>query len=225
MNAASRDDHVRVVILGARADGHAKVVLEILQATGQFEVVGFLDDDPAKAGQEIRGVPVLGPIDRLASIKKTLGVSGAIAAIGDNPGRRALATKIREAGLDLINAVHPTVHLDSDVRLGQGCVLCQGVIVVTGTQIGDCVNIHTGATVDHDNVLEDGANLGPGVHTAGRCRIEQDAFVGTGAALIPDSLVGRGAIVGAGAVVIRPVPPGDKVAGVPAKSILTRKTK
>lgn len=213
-------DRTRVVILGARADGHAKVVLEILAITERFEVVGFLDDDPSKAGMQIRGVPVLGAVDRLDGLKASLGVSGAVAAIGDNARRRALAARIQAAGLALVNAIHPTVHLDSDVQLGQGCVLCPGAIIVTGTRIGNCVNIHTGATVDHDNVLEDGVNLGPGVHTGGRCHIEQDALVGTGAVLIPDSVVGRGAIVGAGSVVIRPVSPGDKVAGVPARSIL-----
>ena len=44
-------------------------------------------------------------------------------------------------------------------------------------------------------------------------------FVGIGAVFIPDVRVGAGAIVGAGAVVIRDVAAGDVVAGVPAHSI------
>jgi UDP-perosamine 4-acetyltransferase len=213
---------MRAVIIGGRADGHAKVVLEILQAAGDVEVVGFVDDDPAKQDCPIRGLPVLGTTDAIPRLQAECGIEAAIVAIGDNPGRRALAAKARRLGLAIINAIHPTVHLDSEVKLGTGCVLCQGAIVVTGTTIGNCVNIHTGATIDHDNTIGDGANLGPGVHTAGRCRIEEDAFLGTGAVLIPDIVVGRGAVVGAGAVVIRNVPPGDRVVGVPAKSILTR---
>jgi sugar O-acyltransferase (sialic acid O-acetyltransferase NeuD family) len=157
-------------------------------------------------------------MDRLPELCKTLDVRAAIVAIGDNAVRRSLAAKASDFGLKIINAIHPTVHLDSDVELGVGNVLCPGVIVITGTKIGNCVNLHTGATIDHDNLIADGANLGPGVHTAGRCRIDQDAFLGAGAVLIPDTHVGKAAVVGAGAVVVRNVAPGDKVVGVPARS-------
>ena len=45
--AASGIEKQRVLILGARANGHASVVLDILDAQG-VAVAGFLDDDPAK---------------------------------------------------------------------------------------------------------------------------------------------------------------------------------
>ena len=45
------------------------------------------------------------------------------------------------------------------------------------------------------------------------------AYVGAGAILLPGITVGREAIIGAGAVVTRDVPPGIKVIGVPAKPL------
>jgi sugar O-acyltransferase (sialic acid O-acetyltransferase NeuD family) len=210
---------MRIVIVGARPDGHSKVVLEILQAMQRFEIVGFVDDDPEKRELSIRDIPVVGTTSEFEQLRRTLGVEGAIVAIADNQRRRELGQEILRANLELVNAIHPTVHLDSDVVVGQGVVLCQGVIVVAGTQIGNSVNVHTGATIDHDNIIEDGANLGPGVHTAGRVHIGRDAFVGTGTVFIPDVTVGEGAIIGAGTVVIRPVKPFDKVVGVPARSV------
>lgn len=210
---------MRVVIVGARADGHGKVVLEILKSMGCFEVVGFIDDDPNKQQLMIRGVPVIGTTSDITRLRKELRIEGGIVAIANNPLRRRIGQALREEGLELINAIHPSVHLDSDVSIGKGVVLCQGVIVITGTQIYDSVNIHTGATIDHDNVVESGANIGPGVHTAGRVRIGQDAFIGAGAVLIPDVVIGEGAVVGAGSVVINSVAPYDKVVGVPARSI------
>jgi acetyltransferase-like isoleucine patch superfamily enzyme len=50
-------------------------------------------------------------------------------------------------------------------------------------------------------------------------RVEDWADIGTGAVLLPGVTVGRGAIVGAGAVVTRDVPALAKVAGVPATII------
>jgi len=207
---------MKILIIGARADGHAKVVLEILQ-TMKHIVVGFIDDDMSKKGNKIRGISVLGLMSEIKMIAKKHKATGAIVAIGDNPMRRKLSSDIERAGLKLVNAIHPTVHFDSDVKIGNGCYIGQGVIAVTGTKIGNCVNIHTGATIDHDNVIEDGANLGPGVHTAGRVKIGKDAILGTGAIVIPDGVVESGATVGAGAVVIRTVKANTKVMGVPAR--------
>src|SRR5262249_21750200 len=152
----------KAIIVGARADGHAKVVLEILLAAGTVEVVGFVDDDVTKKGTSIRNYLVLGTMAEIESLKISHGVSAGIVAIGNNPMRRSLSGQLEQKGLKLINAIHPTVHMDSDVEIGKGNYIGQGVIIVTGSKIGNCVNIHTGTTIDHDNVIEDGANIGPG---------------------------------------------------------------
>jgi acetyltransferase-like isoleucine patch superfamily enzyme len=52
--------------------------------------------------------------------------------------------------------------------------------------------------------------------------IEDDADVGVGAIVLPGVTIGKGAIVGAGAVVTRDVPPYAIVAGTPAKILRYR---
>ena len=52
--------------------------------------------------------------------------------------------------------------------------------------------------------------------------IEEEADIGTGAIILPGVKIGKGAIVGAGAVVNKSVSPYDIVAGVPAKFIRKR---
>jgi sugar O-acyltransferase (sialic acid O-acetyltransferase NeuD family) len=212
-------EKIPTIIIGARADGHAKVVLEMLQAGNKYQVVGFVDDDVSKIGSEIKGIKVIGTIDKLVELKNKMDIKAGIVAIGNNPLRRQLSDKIIKAGIELINAIHPTAHFDSDIIIGKGCYIGQGVIIVTGSKIGNCVNIHTGATIDHDNMLEDGANLGPGVHTAGRVKIGRDAFLGTGAIVIPDASVGENSVIGAGGVVINAIPANVTAVGVPVKII------
>ncbi len=210
---------MKCLIVGARADGHAKVVLEVLCAGGNHEVVGFIDDDPGKQGHKIKDKSVLGTMSDVPRLMNMHAISAGIVAIGDNHRRRELSTRLKGFGLQLINAMHPTAHCDGDVMLGEGCYIGQGVIIIAGTRIGNCVNIHTGATIDHDNVIGDGANLGPGVHTAGRVNIGMDAFLGTGTVVVPDARVGQGAVCGAGTVVIKHVDPYTKVVGNPARVI------
>ena len=53
----------------------------------------------------------------------------------------------------------------------------------------------------------------------GKITIESDAWIGAGAIILPNVTIGRGAVVAAGAVVTKDVPPYTVVAGVPAKEI------
>jgi len=54
-------------------------------------------------------------------------------------------------------------------------------------------------------------------------RVEDDADIGVNAVLLPGVTVGRGAIVGAGAVVTKDVPPYTIAAGVPARVLRSRR--
>jgi len=55
----------------------------------------------------------------------------------------------------------------------------------------------------------------------GRIRLEDDCWIGAGATILPNIIVGRMSIVGAGTVVTHDVPPFTVVAGNPSKIIKT----
>jgi FlaA1/EpsC-like NDP-sugar epimerase len=90
-----------VLIVGA-GDAGALVVRE-LQKNPQLNMVpvGFLDDDPAKQGQQIYGVPVEGPITDLDRVLGSRGVNEVIIAIPSAPGRivRLVADVCRLKGI------------------------------------------------------------------------------------------------------------------------------
>jgi bifunctional UDP-N-acetylglucosamine pyrophosphorylase/glucosamine-1-phosphate N-acetyltransferase len=54
--------------------------------------------------------------------------------------------------------------------------------------------------------------------------IGRDVFIGSNSSLVAPLTIGDGALTGAGAVVLRDVPPGDRVVGNPARSIAVEKT-
>ena len=91
-----------------------------------------------------------------------------------------------------------------------------GVVINTGSRIGRFAVVNTGATVDHDNLIEDGVHISPGCHLAGNVICRADAFIGTGTSIIPRIEIGARAVIGAGAAVISDVPRDVLAAGGPA---------
>jgi acetyltransferase-like isoleucine patch superfamily enzyme len=125
-------------------------------------------------------------------------------------------------------------HVMSGARIGRGCNLGEGVFVEGGVTIGDEVTIKNGVAVYDGVTVEDEAFLGPHcVFTndlrprSGRykrppstflpTRIGRGATVGANATIVCGHSLGEYAMVAAGAVVAKDVPPYVLVAGVPAR--------
>jgi maltose O-acetyltransferase len=117
--------------------------------------------------------------------------------------------------------IRPPFHCDYgfNISLGAGaflnfnCVILDVVAVTIGakTQIGPGVQI---LTADHPR---DPAERARGVEFGRPISIGANVWIGGGAIILPGVNVGDDALVGAGAVVTRDVPPGATVVGNPAK--------
>jgi sugar O-acyltransferase (sialic acid O-acetyltransferase NeuD family) len=196
------------------AGGHAKVVIETARAMGADHIAGVLDDDPARIGSEVLGVPVLGTID-VETIQR-LGIARATLAIGSNRVRAELAARL--AGrVAWVTLVHPSAVVAPSARIGKGAVVFAGTVIQPNAVIRRHAIINTGATVDHDCVIGDFAHIAPGVHLAGNVHIGEGAFMGIGSCAIPGARVGDWSTVGAGGVVVDDIPAHAVVKGVPAR--------
>ena len=74
------ESRTTIYIIGAGFTG-TTIAAEIRARRVFGHVVAFLDDDPARIGSEIDGIPVLGPIEAVARILKTTPADEAIIAI------------------------------------------------------------------------------------------------------------------------------------------------
>nr|WP_308169579.1 acyltransferase [Acrocarpospora catenulata] len=92
------------------------------------------------------------------------------------------------------------------------------VLVGADVMIAQAVSIRD---TDHRAGPADTPMLWQGIETAGVV-IEDDVWIGHGATVLRGVRIGRGAIVAAGAVVTRDVPPGAVVGGVPARVLRVR---
>ena len=95
-----------------------------------------------------------------------------------------------------------TEYQPPQVFIGDEVTIAQGVTLVTAS----------GAPSSRDVYKIFGAKIGPIV-------IEDGAWIGAGAIILPKVTIGRSAVVGAGAVVTKDVPPCTVVVGVPARAV------
>jgi UDP-N-acetylbacillosamine N-acetyltransferase len=184
----------------------------------KFEIVGFIDDvNPKRAGEKFCGSQVFGP-DSLEGFKKK-GVGQFIVGVGDNESRLRIAKMGQSKGFNLVSAIHPSAVISSDSKIGKGAVVCALVAVNPGVALGENVILNTGASVDHDCVIEDGVHVGPGAHLGGVVQVRRGAWIGIGAILRDHIEIGHSSIIGAGSLVIDNIPSGVTAFGSPAKVI------
>lgn len=207
------------LILGG--GGHAKVVIDALQAARRAGRLAILDADPALAGQAVLGVPVIGG-DEKGPQSLAEGFTHFVVAVGgiaDNGPRRRLFETALGWGLEPLTVVHPAAVIAASASLDGGTVALAGAIVNAEAQVGRNVILNTGCIVEHDCRVGDHVHLAPGARLLGGCRVDGLAFVGAGAVVRQGTRIGEAAMVGAGSVVLDDVATGARVAGVPARRL------
>jgi len=182
--------------------------------------VCFIDDNDEICGTIINGLEVLTLRQAKEKYPEALVVSG----IGGPKAREATMKKALAAGFEVATLIHPRVEMSTWVEIGEGTVICAGNMITTNVVIGRHVQINLHCTIGHDVVVGDYVTLAPGAHISGFVCIGKHVWVGTGAVIINGTPgapieIGEDAVIGAGACVIRSIPPGETWGGVPARKI------
>jgi UDP-2-acetamido-3-amino-2,3-dideoxy-glucuronate N-acetyltransferase len=122
-------------------------------------------------------------------------------------------------------------HVLPGATIGADCNICDGVFVESDVVVGDRVTVKCGVQLWDGVRLEDDVFVGPNATFTNDLRprsrqhperfletvVHRGASIGANATILPGITIGRGSMVGAGAVVTRDVPPNAKVVGNPAR--------
>lgn len=207
--------------------GQAKILRVIVEHYGS-RVPAVIDDTPGLASP-FPDVPVYEGWDGFEHwVKgKNRKETGFLVAIGNPHGRVRL--RLHEAliaqGLQAVTIAHPTAWIDKNVEVGEGSQILAGAVILSESVIGKQCIVNTNASVDHENILEGGVEVGPGATLCGLVRVGVNGWVCAGATVLPRVSIGADAVIGAGAVVTKDVPAGATVAGVPARPIRKHRTR
>ncbi len=194
--------------------GFAREVAPLALAQGA-DGVAFVTPEPVEA--KVNGLPVIAQADLPDDM--ALAIPVADAAV-----RRRIDADLRAQGRRFVSIVAPTCILRGPSEIGEGAILCDHVVITANVVIGRHFHANLFSYVAHDCIIGDFVTLAPRASVNGNVLIEDDVYVGTGAVLkqgTPDKplRIGKGAVIGMGAVVTRDVAPGAVVVGNPARPL------
>lgn len=207
------------------AGGFARETVELVRAINEeaptWELVGLLDDTPELHGEEILGVPVLGPCTA-ADEHPQASVAACVASPQDPPRRLRLVDRLALHPERYATLIHPRATIAGSATIGHGSVVHANVVLTAEISLGAHVAVMPSVVLTHDDVVGDGVTFGAGVRVSGGVTIESGAYIGAGALLRENLVIGSGAVVGMGAVVTKSVPPEQVWHGAAARQAPAR---
>lgn len=210
----------KVAIIGS--SGFGREVRDVCVALGAREL-RFLEKAPFEA--EVDGIQVIE--DTIEAVAELVSDGWRLAiGIGTPSLRKSIYENYSE--FPFVTLIHPSTTFGVGqrelVERSQGSIVTAGVRMTNNIRFGNQVVVNLNSTIGHDSIMGNYCAIMPGVNVSGNVELKDSVYLGTGAAIVNgenDRLltIGAGATVGAGAVVVRDVPPGETVVGVPARTL------
>ncbi len=201
-----------LILIGAGGFGSevAWIVERINEVSPQWNLLGFVDDYADKKSKIIDTYSILGTIDDLSNYPS----AHVVCCIANTTVRKSIIEKVNNPFATLID---PAAIVSNRANIGEGSVVCPGVVITVDIIIGKHNIIDANSTVGHGTVVGDCVTAYRSANISGNTKIESGVQIGTGAQILQGLTVGANTFVGAGAVVTKNLPEDCVAVGVPAR--------
>lgn len=210
-------------LCGAGNSEGVRLALTINREQSRWDNIVLLDDDPAKAGLEILGIRIAGPLSLLGEADAGRDqVANLVARTTEK--RLAARSRIEQYGIPFASLIHPSVETF-------GAKVCADAIVYRNATIGSLSSVGEGSVVFMGAIVGHGSTVGGNCIVApngvinARVTLGDGVYVGSNASILPELRIGSWVTIGANSSVTHDLPVGSTVIGVPGKVVLTLEMK
>ena len=169
----------RLILIGG--GGHCKSCIDVIEQSGQFEVVGILDKQEL-VGQKVLDCDIIGTddqIDRLAKQGHEFLIT--IGQIRSPQLRQKLFTKLQVCHASLATVISPRAYVSKHASVEEGSIVMHHALVNANARIGKNCIINSKALIEHDVVIGDHCHISTAAIVNGGTEIKQGTFFGSNA--------------------------------------------
>ena len=210
-----------IILIGGGNQAH--YTIDIIEKEGKYNIVGIIDSIH-EIGSDRFGYKILGRQENVSQLIEEYNIEGGVISIGDNWSRYYVYNQIKTLfpNFQFVNAIHPSVVIGNNVKLGVGIVAMAGCIFNPKSQIGDFTFFATGAQIEHDCQIGDFASISAGSVTGGYVKLGKFSTITLGVTVVDRLEIGENTVVGSGSVVTKSLPDNVLAYGSPAKVMRNR---
>ena len=210
-----------IVLIGGGNQAH--YTIDIIEKEGKYNIVGIIDSIH-EVDSDRFGYKILGRQENISQLIEEYNIEGGVISIGDNWSRYYVYNQILELvpTFTFVNAIHPSVIIGNNVKLGVGIVAMAGCIFNPKSQIGNFTFFATGAQVEHDCQIGDFSSISAGSITGGYVKLGKFSAITLGVTVIDRLEIGKNTVVGSGSLVTKSLPDNVLAYGSPAKVMRNR---
>ena len=200
--------------------GNAKESLLSLLAINalrqEWDILGFLDDDPAQQGKDYCGIKVLGGSEFFRKHADAF-----VLAVPGSPTsylrRKSVIDSLAGDTSRFATVIHPSVVTAPDAVIGYNTLLMSNVVVSCSARVGNHCIVLPNTVIAHDSIVDDYCCIGSNVSISGSVRVGPECYIGSGVKVRENVRIGTRSLIGLGANVITDIPEGIVAVGNPAK--------
>lgn len=209
-----------IIIIGAGGVGRevSLIIEKINKLKATWNLIGFIDDNINGWNRIINGYQIIGGMDLLETLPLDTYV---VIAIANYNVKKKIVNKINNK-FKFATIIDPKVYIHDYMTIGEGTIIYEGAIITANIQVGNHVIISPKCGIGHDSIIKDYVSLLWNVNVSGNDVIEEGVMMGSGSTIIQGKKIGKGSIIGAGAVVIDDIDSFTTAVGVPAKVVKER---
>jgi sugar O-acyltransferase (sialic acid O-acetyltransferase NeuD family) len=192
-----------LIILGAGGSGHdiIGIVNSINKLKLEFEILGFLDDNPNLLQASFLGYKVIGSIDEAYKYDKAVFISS-IANPSNRTVRRQIFERVIQQGCSFCNIIHPNSVFYDNFQIGTGVVINANCVFGSNVIIEDNVHFGYSCNIAHESIIGKHSALGSAVNLSSSTIIGHDCYIGCGVSSAHDVTVCDNTLVAAGSAIV-----------------------
>jgi sugar O-acyltransferase (sialic acid O-acetyltransferase NeuD family) len=189
-----------VIIIGA--GGHGAEIDEYIKYSEkikgfrEFNVYGFIDDDPQNYFSYKFSAPLLGGIKDHRPIYGQSYIMG----IANIKYRRHFIEKFKSLGAVFITFIHCTAYISESSEIGEGTLIGPYANIGPNVRVGKYNLINSRCSLGHDTMIGDYNFISPNVCFSGFTRIGDENLFGINSATIPRVSIGNRNKIAAGMI-------------------------